>query len=544
MVPLTPATLRGVWGTALLPLDSANRIDVARLRQELDVLTAAGLDGIYAHGTAGEFHELSEDEYDLVNGLVADHATRAGIPFQLGASHMSARLSLDRIRRAVRHRPAAIQVILPDWAPLQAVEAGDALAGMAAAAGDVPLVLYNPPHAKTQLDAAAFVQLAEAVPQIVGIKVAGGDAGWYQAMRSVTGRLAVFVSGHTLATGLGHGAAGSYSNIACLSPRGAAEWYAMMRADPARALDVERRLQRFLAEHIGPLQQRGYAGAALDKTLAHIGGWADVGTQVRWPYRGVPEAEAEALRSAARAAVPELVPAVPRLTGQRPPSWRRRCPEAGQFRGVLTGSQRADLGGRPSRIGVTENQRARHDAVSARRREGRHRVYPDAAVHDYCRSRGAVPRRGQLTYPAGGRGVKIAALDPDLRAQQQHPVDAAEVIDGMAHRFMSLQAERSLAAAVPNARERRIQVGAGRALHGQHVGARLGEPIDPVVGIGHVEMDVKGVGRALAQRGDQFGAEEQIADVVSVEDIHVEAVHDVIEQVDGLAQRQLVGRPQ
>ena len=309
--PLSRASLRGVWGTVLLPLGTSGRIDVRRLRRELDVLTSTGLDGIYAHGTAGEFHELSESEYDLVSTLVAEHAIRAGLPFQLGAGHMSARLSLDRIRRAVRYRPGAIQVILPDWVPTQPDEAADALRGMAEAAGDVPLVLYNPPHAKTRLDAAALLCLAQEVPQLIGIKVAGGDTAWYRAMREVTGTLAVFVAGHTLASGLGQGAAGSYSNVACLSPAGAAGWYAMMRADPARAGDVERRLRRFLGEHITPLSQRGYGNAALDKTLAHIGGWADVGTSVRWPYRGVPEAEAAALRPLARAAIPELLPEPP-----------------------------------------------------------------------------------------------------------------------------------------------------------------------------------------------------------------------------------------
>jgi dihydrodipicolinate synthase/N-acetylneuraminate lyase len=308
MTALDRTSLRGVWGTVLLPLDASGRIDAARLRHELDVLTSAGLDGIYAHGTAGEFHELGEDEYDLVSDLVAQHAAAAGVPFQLGAGHMSARLGLDRIRRAAQLRPDAIQVILPDWVPTQPAEAVAALTGMAAAAGNIPLVLYNPPHAKTRLDAAALLRAAEEVPQLIGIKVAGGDAGWYRAMRPVTARLAVFVAGHTLASGLAQGAAGSYSNVACLSPAGAAGWYAMMRSDPARAEDVERRLQRFLAGYITPLQRQGYANAALDKTLAHIGGWASIGTRVRWPYRGVPEAEAEALRPLARTAVPELIP--------------------------------------------------------------------------------------------------------------------------------------------------------------------------------------------------------------------------------------------
>jgi dihydrodipicolinate synthase/N-acetylneuraminate lyase len=308
---LTAAGLRGVWGTVLLPLDSGDRIDAGRLGRELDALTGAGLDGIYAHGTAGEFHELTEDEYDTVNAAVAEYATRAGVPFQLGAGHMSARLSLDRIRRAARHGPAAIQVILPDWVTVRPGEAVAALTGMGASADGIPLVLYNPPHAKTQLSPDLAARLADEVPQLIGLKVAGGDAEWYRAMRPVTRRLAVFVAGHTLASGLGQGAAGSYSNVACLSPRGAVRWYAMARAEPELALDVERRLQAFLAEHIGPLQRRGYANPALDKALAHIGGWAEIGTRVRWPYQAVPEADAAALRPAARAAVPELFGAEP-----------------------------------------------------------------------------------------------------------------------------------------------------------------------------------------------------------------------------------------
>ena len=308
MTALDRTSLRGVWGTVLLPLDAADRIDVGRLRRQLDVLTAAGLDGIYAHGTAGEFHELGEDEWDLVSELVAEHALAAGLPFQLGAGHMSAHLSRDRVRRAARLGPDAIQVILPDWVPTPPAGAVAAVAGLAGAAGGIPLVLYNPPHAKTQLDAATLIRLADEVPQLIGIKVAGGDPGWYRAMRPVLDRLAVFVAGHTLASGLAQGAAGSYSNVACLSPAGAVAWYQMMTADPDRAADVEVRLRSFLDRHIMPFQRRGLANPALDKTLAHIGGWADIGTRVRWPYQGVPEDEATALRPLARAAVPELFP--------------------------------------------------------------------------------------------------------------------------------------------------------------------------------------------------------------------------------------------
>ncbi|MDW6066347.1 hypothetical protein SAZ11_62100 [Streptomyces sp. FXJ1.4098] len=42
-------------------------------------------------------------------------------------------------------------MILPDWVPLSDDEVVRFLVGAAETAGDVPLVLYNPPHAKTQV---------------------------------------------------------------------------------------------------------------------------------------------------------------------------------------------------------------------------------------------------------------------------------------------------------------------------------------------------------------------------------------------------------
>jgi dihydrodipicolinate synthase/N-acetylneuraminate lyase len=126
---------------------------------------------------------------------------------------------------------------------------------------------------------------------------------------AVGGRLAVFVAGHTLASGYARGAAGAYSNVACLSPAGAARWYAQITSDLPAALELEQRLRGFLDAHIGPLARSGFCDPALDKTLAAIGGWTPIGTRVRWPHRSVPESAVPGLRTAARAAVPELLPA-------------------------------------------------------------------------------------------------------------------------------------------------------------------------------------------------------------------------------------------
>ncbi|MFG2053429.1 dihydrodipicolinate synthase family protein [Micromonospora sp. NPDC048930] len=306
---LTSADLRGTWGTLLLSLHPDDTIDWGRTTHALDVLVAAGLDGVYVHGTAGEFHTLSEDEYDQINELVADRCAGHRIPFQIGASHMSAQTCLARVRRARAVAPSAVQVTLPDWLPLSRTEVIRFLVRIASAADPVPLVLYNPPHAKTLVAADSYAAVRREVPSLIGIKVGGGDAAWYAAMREYAGDLAIFVPGHGLATGLRHGAAGSYSNVAALSPAGAVAWQRMMVEDPEGGLDVERRIQSFLADHVDPLARQGFGNPALDKFLAHLGNWAEIGTRVRWPYDSIDESLAERLRPTVRACLPELFPA-------------------------------------------------------------------------------------------------------------------------------------------------------------------------------------------------------------------------------------------
>ena len=299
-------TLGGVWASALVPWTPDDAVDLARLRDQLDVLAASGVDGIYAHGTAGEFHALTADEHRAVSKLVADVCRETGTPFQIGANHMSAQTGLERARSAADLRPLAIQVTLPDWLPLSMDEVLRFLDAVAAATALVPLVLYNPPHAKTVLSPEQLGAVAARIPALEGIKVADGDDGWYAEMRIHCAGLALFVPGHHLATGHRRGAAGSYSNVAALTPTGAARWWRLIQEDPTAADQVETTIRSFFDDHIVPLQLSGYGPPALDKALAHIGGWSDTGTGVRWPASSVPAEYAEKLRSEARLRMPFL----------------------------------------------------------------------------------------------------------------------------------------------------------------------------------------------------------------------------------------------
>jgi len=298
MKPLQSQDIFGNWATVLLPINDDDTIDFSRLSEELDYLIAARPNGIYSHGTAGEFYNLSEAEFDRISQYLAQRCQTAGIPFQIGVSHMSPHISLERLKRILPLQPSAVQVILPDWSPPTLEEAALFLTRMATLADPIGIVLYNPPHAKRVLAPEEIGRLKQLIPTLVGVKVNDGDESWYERMNTSCRDLSVFIPGHHLATGYQRGAHGSYSNIACLHPR--------MTCDLHSALELQQRIIRFLGEYITPYLHEGFSPQAVDKLLAAIGHWTALGTRLRWPYRWIPASHAERLRPHARKLLPEF----------------------------------------------------------------------------------------------------------------------------------------------------------------------------------------------------------------------------------------------
>jgi dihydrodipicolinate synthase/N-acetylneuraminate lyase len=306
--PLSAHEIRGTWATLLLPIHSDDSIDYPALDAELDAIIASGVNGVYSNGTAGEFHTQSEEEFDRVNERMAQRCEKAQLPFQVGASHMSAQISLARLRRSKALKPAAFQIVLPDWFKTTDAEAIDFLKRIADEAAPIGLVLYNPPHAKRVLKPVELTTLSEAIPQLVGAKVAPTSQPWMHELGQTSARISIFTPGHFLATHYPQGARGSYSNVACLSPGGAQKWFKLIEAGDPLAKDIEARLLAFFAGHITPFITRdGYCNAAADKLLAAIGGWCPMPTRLRWPYRWIDSALVSSLRSMAERALPELL---------------------------------------------------------------------------------------------------------------------------------------------------------------------------------------------------------------------------------------------
>lgn len=307
MLPLNGHSIRGSWATLLMPVNTDQTFDYSLLDEEIEVLISMEVSGIYSNGTASEFYTQTEAEFDRISEMLAMKCNRAEMPFQIGCSHMSPQVSLERVMRVTALRPSAIQVILPDWYPPTIEECIDFLAVMVEAAQPVGLVLYNPPHAKVRLQPADFAKLKQSGIPLAGCKLAGGDEAWYTEMKAACPDMALFVPGHQLATGISRGAHGSYSNMAALNPRVAQQWYQTMLTDMPGALELEGRIRKFMDRHIIPYITVGkYSNTAIDKFLAAVGGWCHANTRVRWPYRSIPEQEVVKVRTFGQDMIPEF----------------------------------------------------------------------------------------------------------------------------------------------------------------------------------------------------------------------------------------------
>lgn len=297
----------GIWGAVLLPLDNSGGISWTALTEELEILCKTDLAGIYTNGSAGEFHNQTDAEFDRIADTVSDVARKFGKPFQIGVSCTNPRVARQRLERVRELGATAVQFTLPDWWPPSSYEVFRFVEGMQYSAQDTPLVIYNPPHAKVRLSLPQLSELRSIAPGLVGAKLSGGDTNWYEERRKLGKDFSVFVPGHTVAFGRPQGADGSYSNVACLSPNGAVRLWNLAGSDPNAAQDLEIRIQIFLKKFVLPLAKRdGLSDPALDKLLTAAGGWGPVGPALLWPYSSATADDVSAISLAARKSIPEL----------------------------------------------------------------------------------------------------------------------------------------------------------------------------------------------------------------------------------------------
>ena len=237
----------------LTPLDADERVDETSLRRLVDFLVGAGVHGIWAMGTTGEFAGIAEAERArAIQATVEEVAGRVPVIANIGDS--STGLALRHARHAVEAGADALALTPPHYYPHSMDEMLTHFRAMKEAFPDLPLLVYNIPQTvKVKMSVATTLQLARE-GTVQGIKDSQNDLRWFRMLAvairgdGLEDQFRLFLGTRILidaALVIGaHGAIPATSNVA---PAAAAEaWEAAVRGDftlSARAQEVVMRYE-------------------------------------------------------------------------------------------------------------------------------------------------------------------------------------------------------------------------------------------------------------------------------------------------------------
>ena len=174
MCPVRPG---GIYSAQWIPTDATGRIDRASLAAHIEFERRAGIDGVLALGSTGEFPHLSADERKAALEIVAELA--APLPVLANVSHVSPRTAIELGRHARSLGVAAVALMPPAFYP---VSQADVLAYFLHVADAValPVMLYNFPElAGKRIELDTVAAFAERAP-MVAIKQSGGQFDYHR----------------------------------------------------------------------------------------------------------------------------------------------------------------------------------------------------------------------------------------------------------------------------------------------------------------------------------------------------------------------------
>jgi 4-hydroxy-tetrahydrodipicolinate synthase len=285
-------SFHGIIPALTTPFDPDDRVDLAALHRNAELVLAAGVHGIVGTGTMGEAGSLSRQERQQVLRTICEAAC-GQVPVIAG---ISAGTPSAAIAHALEAREAGVAgfMLLP---PL--LYSGDydelvAFVRSVCEAAQLPTIFYNNPEAAGyDVGAQAIVRLAGEVEQVVAVKECSGDVRRIpQILHAAEGRLAVLVGGDDWALeGLCVGAAGWISGAADVVPDVCVALHAHVRqGELAAARELYARLLPLARLDMAPKLVQ-YFKAALDE-LGRDGGPS------RPPRLPLSEAEREQVRAA------------------------------------------------------------------------------------------------------------------------------------------------------------------------------------------------------------------------------------------------------
>lgn len=165
--------LNGILVPIVTPFDANNQLNEAALERLVECFIEAGVGGIVACGTTGEYYALSAQERRRVLEIVA-RTGRGRTTLIAGVNSMSPAEAISRIREA---EELGYEALMLSPAPYSLPGQNEVVAYFkeVAAATELPIVMYNfPARIGIQIELESVYELAK-VKNIVGIKESSGN---------------------------------------------------------------------------------------------------------------------------------------------------------------------------------------------------------------------------------------------------------------------------------------------------------------------------------------------------------------------------------
>ncbi|MBK8740766.1 MAG: dihydrodipicolinate synthase family protein [Betaproteobacteria bacterium] len=269
---MTDTHFQGVFPYLVSPISASGEVDAAVLARLCEDLIQAGVHGLTALGSTGEFAYLSWAQRRRVVEVVIA-AAKGRVPVVAGVASTTITDAVHQAREFERLGCNGMLAILEAYFPV-ADDGVYAYFAAIAEAVSVPVVLYtNPNFQRSDLSLPVIDRLSR-IPNVRYIKDASFNTGrLLSIINQVEGRLQVFAaSAHIPVCVMMIGGVGWMAGPACVAPRQSVELYELCRrGDWAAAMERQRPLwglnQAFARHNLaacikGGLVLQGYAVGA------------------------------------------------------------------------------------------------------------------------------------------------------------------------------------------------------------------------------------------------------------------------------------------
>ncbi|GAA6063142.1 hypothetical protein JCM10212_001190 [Sporobolomyces blumeae] len=279
-------------------------LDLETYKKHVEFVAAAGV-GIVCLGSMGEAVQLTHDERNLVveaaRSALDSNADLAKVPLIVGTGASSTRETIELTREAAERGADFAMVIAPGYfaGALNKVALKTYFCEVADNS-PIPVILYNYPGVTggIDMDSDLVAEIANASPNIVGIKLTCGSVGKLTRLTGLRSDFAVlggFVD--FLGPSLLANAAGGITGTANVAPRACLELYNLTQSGisgNAADLASAARLQTVVSNADWALQKVGISGTKY--ALEQVKGYGGEPRRPILPYAGDGDALMQSLR--------------------------------------------------------------------------------------------------------------------------------------------------------------------------------------------------------------------------------------------------------